>query len=116
MNRRISHKRLATAVTLCLAMIASTLFAPVSRSQQNEISPEAAIGIIVTRTADEAREVWTELKAGTDFAVLAKEKSIDPTSTDGGYTGKMSAAKLQPELKMALSGLKAGEFTDVVRV
>ena len=116
MNWRISRKRLAAAVTLCLVVGVPTLFPPVSRSQQNELSPEAEIGIIVTRTADEAKEVWTELKAGTDFAVLAKEKSIDPTSTDGGYMGQRSAAKLQPELKMALSRLKAGEFTDVVRV
>ena len=92
------------------------LLPPVSSSQQNEVSPEGAIGIIVTRTADEAKEVRAELKAGTDFSVLAKEKSIDPTSKDGGYMGQMNTARLQPELKMALSGLKAGEFTDVLRV
>jgi len=88
----------------------------VGRSQQKGLSPAAELGIIVTPTADEAREVRSDLKAGTDFAVLAKEKSLDPTAKDGGYMGQMSAAKLQPELKTALSGLKAGEFTDVVRV
>jgi hypothetical protein len=116
MNWRISRKRLAAAVTLNLLVSFTILLPPVSGSQQNEVSPERAIGIIVTRTADEAKEVGTELKAGTDFAVLAKEKSIDPTSKDGGYMGQMNTAKLQPELKMALSRLKAGEFTDVLRV
>jgi tetratricopeptide (TPR) repeat protein len=116
MNWRISRKRLVAAFTLNLLVGFTTLFPPLSRSQQKEISPEAAIGIIMTRTADEARQVQAELKAGTDFSVLAKEKSIDPTSKDGGYMGQMNTAKLQPELKMALSGLKAGEFTDVLRV
>jgi len=116
MNWPISRKRLATSFTLNLLVCFIILFPPVSLSQQNKVSPEAGIGIIVTPTADEAREVWTELKAGTDFSVLAKEKSIDPTSKNGGYLGQMNTAKLQPELKMALSRLKAGEFTDVLRV
>lgn len=113
---RISLKRTAAAVAPWLLVSVATLFSPVGRSQQSGPTRDAELGIIVTRTADEAREVGSELKAGTDFAVLAKEKSIDPTSKDGGYMGQMSTAKLQPELKTALSGLKAGEFTDVVHV
>jgi hypothetical protein len=59
MHWRISRKRLAAAVTLCFLM--SVLFPSMSRAQQSEISPEAKIGILVTRTVDEAKEVWTEL-------------------------------------------------------
>jgi tetratricopeptide (TPR) repeat protein len=57
-----------------------------------------------------------QLNAGWDFSVLAKEKSIDPTSIDGGYMGKWSAAQLRPELRDAVAGLKTGQFSKVVSV
>ncbi len=54
------------------------------------------------------------LRAGMDFGVLATEKSIDPTANDGGYMGRLQPSQLRPELRDALKGVKAGQFTDVV--
>ena len=83
---------------------------------QDEISRQADLSIIVTSTAGDADALVTQLKAGTDFGILAREKSIDPTSIDGGYMGRLSPEQLRPEFRDALKNVKPGEFTDVVRV
>ena len=70
--------------------------------------------MIETRTASEASQIIVELKAGADFAVLAKLKSIDPSAKDGGYVGPMSAATLSPAIRDAASRLKRGELTSVM--
>ena len=88
----------------------------VGLSQEKESTPENRFGIIVTRTAEQAKEILAELKAGTNFAVLAKEKSLDPSSKDGGLMGLGDMSKLQPKPRSALSDLKPGEFTDVLGV
>jgi hypothetical protein len=93
----------------------STFFLPSARSQQAESAPEIYVGMIVTRTAEEAQAVLNELKAGMDFGVLAKEKSIDPSSDDGGYIGGPSSAQLTPALRDALQGLRNRQFTGIVQ-
>ena len=70
---------------LWVMVITSVFFLPPARSQQAESQPEVYVGMIVTRSAEDAQAVLNQLKAGMDFGVLAKEKSIDPSSNDGGY-------------------------------
>ena len=101
---------------LWLMVSTSTFFLPSARSQQAESPPEVYVGMIVTRTADDAQAVLNELKAGMDFGVLAKEKSIDPSSDDGGYIGGLSSAQLTPALRDALKGVRSRQFTGIVRV
>jgi hypothetical protein len=101
---------------LWLMVSISAFFLPSARSQQAESPPEVYVGMIVTRTAEEAQAVLNELKAGMDFGVLAKEKSIDPSSDDGGYIGGLSSAQLTLALRDALKGLRSRQFTGIVRV
>jgi tetratricopeptide (TPR) repeat protein len=86
------------------------------KAQTGDTSQAMDIGIIVTPTMADAEKVLKQLNSGTDFAVLAKEKSIDATASDGGYLGKVSTAQLRTELRNALLGHKAGQLTDVVRL
>jgi hypothetical protein len=72
--------------------------------------------IIVSSSSAEAAGLRQQVSAGGDFAAIAREKSIDPTARDGGYLGKMSVASLRPELRDALTGIRAGEMTVVVRI
>jgi parvulin-like peptidyl-prolyl isomerase len=72
--------------------------------------------MIVVLTADEADRILDQLRHGADFAALAMEKSIDPTARDGGYLGEIDPATLRPELRDALSGVRQGELTVVVRI
>jgi hypothetical protein len=74
------------------------------------------IGIIVSPTMLEAETVLKQLNAGTDFSVLAKEKSIDATASDGGYMGKLDPNQLRSELRDALRGHSVGQPTDVVHL
>lgn len=48
--------------------------------------------------------------------MLAKEQSIDSTADDGGYLGRLSAAQLQPELRDAVSAIKAGQISAPFRM
>ena len=74
------------------------------------------LGIIVTPTKADAEAVLKQLKDGTDFSVLAKEKSIEATASDGGYMGKLIPSQLRPELRGAVQGHKVGELTDTVQL
>lgn len=57
-----------------------------------------------------------QLKHGEDFAVIAKEKSTDPTSDSGGYMGIIDPAMLRPELRDAVGSLKVGETSGIVHI
>jgi tetratricopeptide (TPR) repeat protein len=60
--------------------------------------------------------VRVELEKGADFAVLAREKSVDATSLDGGLLGKVDPATLREELRTALRGLAPGQLSPVFRI
>ena len=70
------------AVVFCL--LALVLFAP----GQEQTSTAIALRILVLNSAEESARVRAELEKGADFAVLAREKSVDATSLDGGLLGK----------------------------
>lgn len=74
------------------------------------------LGIIVTPTMAGAEGVLKQLRAGTDFSILAKEKSIDATAVNGGFMGRLTADKLRPELREALRARGTGQLTGVVQL
>jgi tetratricopeptide (TPR) repeat protein len=75
-----------------------------------------ALRMIVVSSPDEAARVQERLKAGADFAVLAREKSIDATAVDGGFMGNVDPANLRPELRAALEGLQPGGVSQTVKI
>lgn len=67
---------------------------------------------ILVKTEAEAKTIIADLKKGTDFAKIAKEKSQDPGSKDkGGDLGWFSPAGMVKPFAEALVGLKKGETT-----
>jgi len=72
--------------------------------------------ILVVESAAEAERLRERLKKGEDFAVLAKEKSSDPTAESGGYMGLTDPARLRVELRDALAGAKAGGISAVAHI
>ena len=58
--------------------------------------------IIVVDSSTKADHLLQRLKAGEDFATLARELSIDPTASDGGYMGRVDPSTLRSELRNAL--------------
>ena len=74
------------------------------------------VRVIIVESADEAGRILERLKAGADFAVLAREKSVDATAPDGGYMGEVDPATLRAELRDALRGMSAGQLSAAIKL
>ena len=66
--------------------------------------------ILLTNEAD-AKAIIAELKAGGDFAALAKKRSTDPGAADGGDLGFFKQADMVPEFAAVAFALKPGEIS-----
>jgi len=70
---------------------------------------------ILVETEDEAKAVVAELKKGADFAELAKSKSKDPGSADGGDLGYFTKDQMVPEFSEVAFKLDKGQLSDPVK-
>jgi peptidyl-prolyl cis-trans isomerase C len=70
---------------------------------------------ILVETEDEAKAVVAELKKGADFAELAKAKSKDPGSADGGDLGYFTRDQMVPEFSEVAFRLAKGDLSDPVK-
>src|ERR1043166_4694050 len=71
---------------------------------------------ILVPTEDEAKAVLAEIKKGTDFAELAKQKSKDPgAAAEGGDLGYFGKEQMVPEFAEAAFKLNKGEVSDPVK-
>ena len=70
-------------------------------------------------------EVWKEkkgeellrrLREGADFSLLAREYSQGPTAEEGGGLGFLRRGELSPEFEAAVSELKVGEVSDLIKM
>lgn len=69
---------------------------------------------ILVKTEDEAKAVEKKLKAGEDFAKLAKELSKDPGS-EGGDLGYITEDQVVPEFGKVAFGLEKGKISAPVK-
>ena len=71
---------------------------------------------ILVETEDEAREILEELAAGTDFALLAREHSLDTGSAAaGGDLGWFGRGQMVQPFEEAAFALEVGEVSDIVQ-
>jgi tetratricopeptide (TPR) repeat protein len=83
---------------------------------QELTSTAIPLRILVLNSAEEAARVRVELEKGADFAVLARQKSVDATSLDGGLLGKVDPSTMREEIRTALRGLAPGQISPVFRM
>jgi len=71
---------------------------------------------ILVETEEEANNLLLQLKEGlTDFAELAKEKSIGPSAPSGGDLGFFARGQMVKEFENAAFSLEPGEISGVVK-
>ena len=71
---------------------------------------------ILVESEDDAKKVAADLKAGGDFAAIAKERSKDPGSKDqGGDLGFFAKDQMVPEFAEAAFKLDKGQISDPVK-
>jgi peptidyl-prolyl cis-trans isomerase C len=77
--------------------------------------PENADEAAKKETRTKAAEVLKEVKAGKDFAALAKQHSTDPGSgPNGGDLGYFQQGQMVPPFDKAAFSMKPGETSDLV--
>ncbi len=77
--------------------------------------PEYRPSHILVATEEEAQAVLEELRAGADFAELAKEKSTGPTGPNGGDLGWTHLGRTVPPFEAAMVALEVGEISEPVQ-
>jgi peptidyl-prolyl cis-trans isomerase C len=70
---------------------------------------------ILVETEDEAKAILEQLKAGADFAALAKEKSKDPGGAEGGDLGYFSKDQMVPEFAEVAFKMYPGQISNPVK-
>jgi peptidyl-prolyl cis-trans isomerase C len=70
---------------------------------------------ILVETEADAKALLAELKKGTDFAALAKQKSKDPGAAEGGDLGYFTKDQMVPEFAEIAFKLDKGQTSDPVK-
>jgi parvulin-like peptidyl-prolyl isomerase len=73
--------------------------------------PEAArVGVIALESEQDAEAVLQQVRSGTDFATLARQRSMDPgTAQVGGELGWVIKGRLDPAIEAVAFSLRVGE-------
>jgi tetratricopeptide (TPR) repeat protein len=101
---------------LIFAFCGSSLHGQSSSSTETPASHQIRLQVIVVPSLAEAQQVIEQLNHGAAFDELAREKSIDPNASDGGYMGQFAPTELRAELRDALKGISPGQFTQPVHI
>ncbi|MDI7250514.1 MAG: peptidyl-prolyl cis-trans isomerase [Bacillota bacterium] len=90
---------------------------PYFEAHRDEFDEQEAVRLrhILAGSEEEARQILAELRAGADFAALARERSLDEgTASEGGDMGLVGRGQLPPELEDTAFTLPVGEWSDPV--
>ena len=70
---------------------------------------------ILVENEEEAKAILAELKGGSDFATLAKEKSKDPGAAEGGDLGYFTKDQMVPEFAEVAFKMYPGQLSNPVK-
>jgi len=66
------------------------------------------LSVIALPTESEAAAAISQIKSGEPFAKVAKQRSIDPSKEQGGQTGWVLPAQVNPSIALVMSNLPKG--------
>lgn len=69
---------------------------------------------ILVEDRETAKQALAEIRAGRDFAEVARDYSRDPSAERGGYQGELSREEVPPSLLETIFELQPGEVSEVV--
>jgi peptidyl-prolyl cis-trans isomerase C len=72
---------------------------------------EVHVRVIMLATEQDAMRILEELRAGADFAALARRSSKDPSAPAGGDVGFVALGQLTGEVGGAVFAIQPGQFT-----
>lgn len=75
----------------------------------DEYNQEVHLRHIVVNSAEEARQVLAELRAGSDFRSLAQRYSVDPSGPRGGDLGFLAKGAMNPAFEPDVFRMAPGE-------
>ena len=109
--------------TLLLNVLYKTEIADKAKATESEMKEEYEkqkeeihAAHLLVETKEQADAIYQQLKNGTDFTQLAKEKSIDPSAkNNGGDLGFFRWGKMVPAFQDAAFALKDGEISRPVQ-
>src|SRR5476649_842102 len=102
----MSKRAVPLAIIAFVALLAGAV--------HTQSSGPVTLRIIVVPTADDAARITGQLRDGADFAILAREWSIEPTARMGGWLGTIDRETLRQDLRDALAGVGVGQTTRAV--
>jgi peptidyl-prolyl cis-trans isomerase C len=73
------------------------------------------LGIIEVGSEEKSQEILEQLKKGGDFGELARKYSTNPPQKNGGEV-TLRRGSLSPQVEKAVSDLKLGEFSEVLKI
>ncbi|WP_194791261.1 peptidylprolyl isomerase SurA [Pseudomonas sp. UFMG81] len=79
-------------------------------------TPESANSTAIQAAAQQAGDVYQQLRQGADFGRLAIARSASENALEGGEMGWRKAGQLPPQLADKLSGMAVGEVTEPLRI
>ncbi len=102
---------------LCM-LVACLLAGAGAVAQQGQSSQPQALTLrmLVVSTETEASTALERLTRGERFEDVARAVSIDPSSANGGFLGRLDVTALREQVRRALLGLRPGQISPIAQV
>ncbi len=93
-----------------------TMFKEPGEVELGHIFIKVKKGATWEEAGQKGKDILKQLREGADFSLLAKKYSDGPNAKKGGKLGFLRLGELNPEFEQAVSGLKVGEISALIKM